>query len=409
MDSNVLFEAALSLESPWFIQELKFSKENKQLDIYIDFKKGSKFSIEGLGTGLKVHDTVDKKWRHLNFFQHECFLHCRTPRVITQDQKVHLVSPPWEGKSTGFTLLFEAFLLQMCQYMPVSNVSDITNVNDDKLWRMLERYVNLARKEKDFSEVTAVGIDETSRRKGHDYISLFVDLDKKKTMFITEGKDSKTVKTFVEDFALHGGSTKNVTHTSIDMSPAFISGVGEYLPDSEITFDKFHIMKIINKAVGNVRREEAKTESVLEKSRYAVLKNEKNLTKTQKEKRNEIELKGWLLKTYRAMRMREVFQEIYKARSFSAFKKQLNKWYWWVSHSQLEPMKEAARTIKNHWDGIISWWNGKYNNGILEGLNSLIQAAKSKARGYRTVKNLKIISYIITGDLDFKKVNLECK
>ena len=95
MNSNLLFEAALSIESPWFIQDVKFSKEKKTLDIHIDFTKGSRFSIEGIGNNLKVHDTVVKKWRHLNFFEYECFLHCRTPRVINEDKKVHLVSPPF--------------------------------------------------------------------------------------------------------------------------------------------------------------------------------------------------------------------------------------------------------------------------------------------------------------------------
>ena len=409
MNSTMLFESALSIESPWFIKDISFSKENKQLDIYIDFKKGSKFSIEGLGRNMKVHDTVEKKWRHLNFFQHECFLHCRTPRVKSASGKARLISPPWEGKSTGFTLLFEAFLLQMCKYMPVSNVSEITNVSDDKLWRMLDSYVDLARAEEDYSNVTAVGIDETSRRKGHDYISLFVDLDKKKTIYITEGKSANTVKDFVKDFDSHGGCAKKITHASIDMSPAFISGVGKYLPKSQITFDKFHIVKIINKAVGEVRKAEAIEEPILKDSRYSVLKNKENLTMTQRVKRDEIESKGWLLKTYRAMRIREFFQEAYNAPDLKSFEKHLYKWYWWASHSRIEPIKEAARTIKAHWNGIISWWNGRYNNGILEGLNSLIQSAKSKARGYRTTKNLKIMAYIITGNLDFKKINCECR
>lgn len=407
MNSTILFEAALSIESPWYIKDILFSKEKKQIDIYIDFKRGTKFSIEGLGNDLKVHDTVDKKWRHLNFFQHECYLHCRTPRVKSDNNTKRLVSPPWEGKCAGFTLLFEAFLLQMCKYMPVSNVSEITSVSDDKLWRMLESYVDLARAEEDYSEVTAVGIDETSRRKGHDYISLFVDLDKKKTMYITEGKDASTVKEFVKDLSSHGGSAQQITHTSIDMSPAFISGVGKYLPASEITFDKFHIVKIINKAVGEVRKVEALEEPILKKARYAVLKNKENLTKKQQEKRTEIESQGWLLKTYRAMRMREFFQEAYNASDAQSFEKHLNKWYWWASHSRIEPMKAAARTIKAHWKGIVSWWNGRYNNGILEGLNSLIQAAKAKARGYRGIKNLKIMAYIITGNLNFKKINCE--
>ena len=128
-----LFEQALAISKPWYIKSLDFDIDKKQLDIYIDFKKGHKFFYEDNNNDKNghypVHDTKEKTWRHLNFFQHECYLHCRTPRVKTNDNKTKLVSPPWEGKSTGFTLLFEAFILQMCKFMPVSNVSEITSVS----------------------------------------------------------------------------------------------------------------------------------------------------------------------------------------------------------------------------------------------------------------------------------------
>jgi hypothetical protein len=88
------------------------------------------------------------------------------------------------------------------------------------------------------------------------------------------------------------------------------------------------------------------------------------------------------------------------------FEKALKKWYFWATHSRIEEIKEAAKTVKRHWFGVLRWYVSRINNGILEGLNSLVQAAKAKARGYRTFKNLKTIIYMLTGKLDYTKVGL---
>ncbi len=105
------------------------------------------------------------------------------------------------------------------------------------------------------------------------------------------------------------------------------------------------------------------------------------------------------------MHIRESFQEIYLASNETIFEELLKKWFFWATHSQLKPMKEAAYTIKNHWSGVIRWKKSQLNNGILEGLNSLIQATKSKARGYKTFDCYKTIIYLLTADLDFTKIN----
>src|SRR6056297_260056 len=363
-----LFEQALSLTKPWYIKSLEFDADKKQLDIFIDFRKGSKFYYDDLKTSIKgefpVHDTKEKTWRHLNFFQHECYLHCRTPRVKLTDGSTRLISPPWSGINSGFTLLFEALIIQLCQNMPVKSVSKMINETDKKIWRILEKYIEGVLEQEDYSQVSQVGIDETSRAKNHEYITLFVDLLEKRTIYITEGKDSKTVTKFRKDLELHNGNPSQITDVSCDMSPAFIKGVNESFPDAEITFDKFHIIKQIN----------------------------------------EIDIPKLNLKTIRALHIKRNFQEIYQAETKNEFVFLLKKWFWWATHSRIEPIRKVAHTIKNHWDGVVNWKTSQINNGILEGLNSLIQSAKSKARGYRNTKYFKIIAYLITGKLDYYKI-----
>jgi transposase len=428
-----LFQLALNITDPWFVSNLDFNVESKRLDVYIDFKKGSTFSYEFIDTiteikkeiidnkevetkvekeidretfdNLKAYDTKDKTWRHLNFFEHECYLHARVPRVKLPNGKTKLIKTPWEGISNGFTLLFEALLLQLAQAMPVSKVAKITHTSDDKLWSMLDRYINTTREYEDFKDIDKIGMDETSRAKGHEYITLFVDLNKRRTIYITEGKSNTTVKDFKEDFEEHNGDVNNIENVSCDMSPAFIKGVKENLPNAQITFDKFHILKIINEAVNKVRQQELSTNNLLKGTKYIWLKNQDNLTKKQKDLLDELTMSNMNLKTLRAYNIRQSFQDIYQANTQDEFITYLNKWYFWATHCQLEPIVKAAKTVKRHWDGIVKWFESKINNGILEGLNSVIQATKSKARGYKTFKNYKIIVYLLTGKLDFSLAN----
>lgn len=304
-------------------------------------------------------------------------------------------------------VLFEALILQLSKGMPVHQVCQLVHISDHKVWSILDKYVERTRDLNDYSQVTKVGMDETSIAKGHDYVTLFVDLDRKKTIFVAEGKDNSTVKAFIADLAQHQGCADNVTDVSCDMSPAFIKGVKENLPEAKITFDKFHILKIINEAVDEVRRMEARDNPLLKGTRYIFLKNDKNLSQAQRDTKSELQLSKLNAKLFRALSLREAFQQMYAASTESDFEMLLKRWYFWATHSRLQPMKKAARTIKNHWDGILQWKKSQINNGILEGLNSVVQAAKRKARGYK-FKHFKTIVYLITGGLDFSKVNAAC-
>lgn len=270
---------------------------------------------------------------------------------------------------------------------------------------MLERYVTKTLASNDYSQLTTVGMDETSKRKGHDYITLFVDLAQRRTIFITEGKDQETVKAFANDLEVHNGKPENIKDVSCDMSPAFIRGVTDHLPNANITFDRFHIMKILNTAVDQVRKQEAITQSILKGHKYIFLKNECNLTTKQHDIRQELSISKLNLKSIRALHIRENFQEVYKAESYEQFKTLLKKWYFWATHSRIEPIKQAAYTIKNHWDGVLQWKKSHITNGLLEGLNSLIQAAKAKARGFRNTRYFKIIVFLVTGNLNFAQFN----
>ncbi len=403
MNPESLFGIALGITPPWEVEGVEFSKEAKRLDIKIDFKRGANFDCPVCGSPAPAYDTTEKTWRHLNFFQYEAYLTTRVPRVKCPNAGcgVKQVQVPWARAGSGFTLLFEALVMFLVREMPVKVAAALLGEHDTRIWRVLDFYVQSARAKADYSEVERVGIDETSARRGQDYISLFFDLDQRRLLFGTGGKDHETVKAFTEDLKAHGGTPENVTAACIDMSKAFIKGIREALPNAEITFDPFHLIQHMNDALGKVRAEEARLfPELLHGSRYAFLKNPENLTEKQDETLTK--LSRYRLKTAKAYLIKLALQDVYFAPTREDAVALLKSWYNWAIRCQIEQVKKVARTVKDHWNGILAWFDSKLSNGFLEAVNGLIQAAKRRARGYRSTKNLINMAYLIAGKLDFR-------
>lgn len=398
-----LFQAALKIDAPWFVSYREFNRELEQLNIYLNYRRGAKFTCSNCGaTQQPVHDIVNENrtWRHLDFWQYQTIIHARLPRTkCNQCNKIRTIHVNWSRPQTGFTWHFESHVMTLMKEMPVAAVARIVGEHDTRLWRIFHYYVNLAMQEIDYSKVKRIAIDETSSRRGHDYITLFVDIDTKQVLFATEGKDSSVLETFKTYMEKQGLSSTQIEECCCDMSPAFIKGIKEHFPNSQVTYDKFHVMKMVNEAVDQVRKEESKNTAELKNTRYIWLKNVKNLTT--KQNQMLIKLKDTNLQTARAYRLRIAMQDLWSYPTIFA-DLYLSDWLNWAVRSQLEPMINVAKSIKAHQEGILRWFHTKMTNGLLEGLNSLVQAAKRKARGYRTTSNFIAMVYAVANKLDIK-------
>ena len=383
------------------VKDCKFEVTTKRLDIGIDFKTGGRFPCPDCATAdCPTHDTVMKTWRHLDFFQHQAFLSARVPRITCPKCGVRLVNVPWARPGSGFTLLFEALAMTLVTHMPVAAVARLVGEHDTRLWRVVFHYVREAVARMDLAQLRRICIDETAARRGHDYVSIFVDIDTRKVVFVTDGRDAGTVAAFADHVDAHNSDASRIKEVCIDMSGAFIKGVTENLTEAEITFDKFHVMKMLGDAVDKTRRAEAKARPELKGSRYVWLKNEANLSA---EGRDTLATLSQLhLKTARAYQLRCAFQEVYAQPSRGWAELMLHKWDSWAIRSRIEPIRTVAKTIRRHRDGILAWFDSHIANGLIEGINSLVQAAKAKARGYRNRETLKAMTYLIAGKLDLR-------
>jgi transposase len=396
----LLFQAALGLTDPWQVTSVEFDRDAKRLDLRVDFPRGSTFCCpECDRSGLKAYDTAEKTWRHMDFWQHQTYLSARVPRVECPEHKVRQVALPWARPQSGFTLLFEALIMAMVSEMPVKALAGLVGEHDTRVWRVVHHYVDQAVDAQDLCGVERVGIDETSSRRGHEYVSVFADLDERRGVFVVEGRDHETVQAFSLFLETHGGEAGQVKEVCQDMSEAFLKGTREHLPGAEVTFDRYHVRSHLSKAVDEVRREESKHHrDLLANTRYMWLKRPANLTERQRDLLDE--LLAQPLQTVRAYTLAQQFDSFYEIQDPDTAQEFLRRWIIEARGSELEPVARFCDMLEDHWLGVIRWHHSRISNGLLEGLNSLIQAAKRRARGYRSNRNFIAMIYLIAGKLN---------
>lgn len=415
MEIHALFQAALGLVPPWQVvgiefDEAKDSPERGRLTLRLDFPRGSRFACPQCGTSCAVHDTSEKSWRHLDFFQHEAYLHARVPRTGCPEHGVLQVPVPWAREGSGFTLLFEAYVMLLASEMPMKALARVVGEHDTRLWRLVMAHVRKARAGVDMSQVRELVVDETSRAKRHQYVTLFAEpgREQARVLFVADGASHRTFHEFVADLEAHGGRPEAIRDLCMDMSEAFQKGAAETLPFAAITFDRFHVMKLVNEGVDAVRRLERDGHPELRHTRYDWLTNPKRLSQEQAERIEQ--LSRLHLKTAKAYQMRLVLQYLWSYRSIAWAGKYLRRWCAWVLRASpagildldlLQPMRRVARTLRANARGVLNYFRRRLTSAVLEGINGLVQAARSRARGYRNPITFKTMIYLIAGRLTF--------
>jgi transposase len=412
---EALFTSALGLRAPWAVRDVRLDVAKHRIDFDVECKQAL-LSCPACGaSSQKVHDRLKRSWRHLDFFQYEAWLHAEVPRVgCAACGKTTQIAVPWAREGSGFTLLFEALALTMCRELPVRQAARGLRVRDKQLWRRIEHYVTEARKKQDMSEVRIVGIDETSLRRGQDYVTVVHDLDAKRLLFCTPGRDHQTIQAFAQDLHAHGGEPTAIAHACMDMSAAYLKGATAYLPNALVSYDRFHIVKLAGEAMDEVRTEEWKTEQarveqalghLTPKQRRSVLwgmrRNPSGWSNTQTDAMHWLQRAN--LKSARAWRLKMALREVFaNARIHNHAQRagaELKAWLSWARRSRLEPFKHLAATLKGHFDAVVRGMLDHRSNAFVEAMNGLMQQAKRAARGFRTAANFIAIAYLRLGKL----------
>jgi transposase len=365
-----VFHQILALGDAWRVTAVDYADKERKVSIRIEETPQLWASEECPYCRCRQIGGYDhapeRRWRHLNVCQLESEIVCALPRGQCKGcRKVFTVRASWEGRGPHCTQEFEAFALTLAREMPVSKAGEILGITDHRLWRILFAHVDAAWSDLSWENMIWVGADEMNRRKGHNHLTVFVDLQAKRVLLAVEGKDAGVWESFVKELAKHNGHPKAITQVAIDMSPAYTKGVRENLGSAVIVYDKYHVVSQVTEAVEAVRRTEVRQDTQareqLEKTCWLWRKNPENWTDREAARWNQ--LKGKPLVTGLAYAMRLELQLVYAAGTERQARSRFLKWCAWVRQEAealtsglLEPMRKAADMVERHLEGILGHW-----------------------------------------------------
>lgn len=400
MDEFTIFTAALNIKAPWYIKKVQLREEEhgEDLHITIGHQRGAQFEYEG--EFYTAYDHQFRTWKHLDFFQHQCYLHADVPRVKTKEDKVKLVGVPWAESGSSFTLLFELKILELVYNgMSLSKAGSTLRISGKRVSGVVNRRVSNALADQPLATVKEMSIDETSSKKGHNYLTVLCDRKRKKVVGLAEGKDSEAVSEALIDMEVRGAYREDVMAITMDMSTGYIAAAGKYMEQAEIIFDRFHIMKKMNEALDKIRRaEQAQCKQDFKNTRYLWLKNNSKLKDDQQLRLESIS--AAYPKIGEAYRLKELLRSVLDQAYLDHRLKWINDWIKEAIKSRLDPIINFVNMLHNHWYGIKTYFKRLSTNAYAERVNLKIQEIKRIAKGYRNINNFKLIIYFHLGDLN---------
>ena len=399
-----MISGSLGIEEPWYISKCTVDNATQTMHIYVSVRENAKICCPKCGGETKRYgyEKKERTWQHGNvFFVYPCYVHCRRPKVLCPNCGSQQVSAPFERKNSRQTLLFEGIAMLLVKDCPVSTVASHMRCNEKTIVKIMKYWVNKARDKETFEDIRNLAIDETSFRKGHDYVSLFIDADQRSVKDVEKGRDGGVIDRFASYLTEKGGNPDKIAGVTSDLSRSFLPAIERNFPKAEHTVDKFHIKKILNDALDDVRKQEQKdTENKrrLFLGRRLYMIPESRMTDVQRA--TLLQMNKMYPKTGRAYRIVSALDEFYRSQNVCEAETKFDSLCAWMRRCRLEPMKEAAQTLINHKKRIINYFRNRLTNAICEGINSMIQTAKRKARGYRTFDGYATMIYIVAGKLD---------
>jgi transposase len=271
----------------------------------------------------------------------------------------------------------------------------------DEVHAIQARAVRRGMDRREFSDTSHIGIDEKSFLKGQSYASVLYDLDNSHVLEVVKDRTEESAITLLE--TIPETARDKVAAVAVDMWKPFMSAIETTLPEADIVHDKFHIVSYLSDAVDDVRRKEHKDlmidgSDILKGTRYTWLRNPENWT--EKDEATFEALKDAGLQVGRAWMIKENFAYFWEYTYEQSARNFFDGWYFWATHSRLEPIIKVAKMIKSHFKNIITYLKHRITNAKAEGLNSKIQTVKSAARGFRNFDNYRIAILFHCGGLN---------
>lgn len=403
MDDKALYAAILGIAKPWKVEEVDLQLEQGEVHVWVALPSKTRWVCPICEERAPIHDHKERAWRHLDTCQYKTILHARVPRLDCATHGIKQLEVPWAGERSRFTALFEALVIDWLRQATIQAVARQLRLTWDAVSGIMERAVKRGLSSRKLEPVPYLGVDETSFRRRHRYVTVVSDLKEHRVLDVQDHRRRESLDAFWETWPQ--GHKEAVKAVAMDMCEPYIQSTLGAIPGAEgkIVFDKFHIAKNLGDAVDKVRREEhrqllAAGKPWLKRTKYDWLRHPSQFTE-----------EGWTqfmdrlrrhhLKTARAWNLKEFFMGIYEYFDAEPADRQFQSWYQWARRSRLEPFKKLALTFRKYWRNIRTYFDHDITNAASETINSMIQRVKVMARGFRNPKRFRMAILFHCGGL----------
>jgi transposase len=349
------------------------------------------------GRHLQIHGRRVKRWRHLDLGSTRCVIECELRRLACPACGIHLEPVAWARPGAHHTRDFEDTVAWLAQQMAKTQITRLLRVGWSTVGQIVARVVADHLDERRLQGLVAIGCDEISYRRGQRYLTSVVDHATGAIVWCAQGRNAKTLQGFFDEL---GDRRSSIRAVSIDMAGGYEKAIREAIPDAEIAFDPFHVVRLAQRAVDQVRRDEwnahdrsrTKTGKWIKNTRWSLLKSPEKQTVRQLALLGEVQQANKPM--FRAFLLKEELRLLYHLEDPTVAPAHLDAWLAWASRSRLAPFIRLARTIRRHRDGILAAIRLDLSNGRLEGLNSRIRLISHRSFGFHSAAPLIALVYL---------------
>lgn len=402
MDETTLYESILGISKPWFVEHVEL--KNNIVHVHVCCDDHVKLRCPICDKETSRYDSKPRTWRHLDTCQYQTFIHCDIPRTDCAEHGAQQIEVPWAQKNARFTQLFESTVIDWLQELSINAVARRFKVSWNAVDRIMRNAVLRGLSSRCSPDLRHLSVDEVSRKKGHRYVTV-VSNKQGQVISVHDGKEKASLAAFYA--TLTGQQRADIETISMDMSPAYIHATLEHIPDAsaKICFDKFHVIQDLNKAVDGVRKTEMhyvakEHRRSLHLSKYIWMRNEQKLTENHQQIKSQ--LSRVATKTARAWAILQYAKGLWDYRYAKAAETAWKKWLSWAMRSRLQPMKTAAKSLKEKLWGIINAITKQRTNAMAESINAKLKMIKVRAKGYRSEERYRTAIMFYLGGLNLK-------
>lgn len=400
------YRQLLGLDSSWSVKTVDFFPDEQRVSIQV-VHVGEGLNCAECGDCCPRADMApERTWRHLDTMQFKTEIRAATPRSQCRNCGVKTIRVPWAQKHSRFTLLFEAFAIDVLKACAnVKRAATLLGIDWSTAHAMMTRAVERGLAKRQTDTVVHVGIDEKSFGRGHDYVSVMTDIGGHRVLEISKDRTIQSTDQLWE--SLPETQRKQVQAVAMDMWQPFLTSTRNHAPEADIVHDKFHVAKYLNEAVDKVRRKENKTlnaekDERLKGTKQLWLFTPKNMSSDRRKELMALQQQD--LKTSRAWAIKEHFRHFWDYVSPTWASKHFQWWYGWAVRCRLKPIADVAKMLKRHLPELMTYFSHRITNAMSEGFNSRIQSIKSAGKGFRVFKNYRIRILFYCGKLQLEPV-----